>query len=147
LLERLVYGAYIARQTGLPVLVTGYRMEATAMYETLQRDFGIEPRWVDAKAFDTFQNASNSAGLLEAAGVHRIVLVTHATHMRRSVQEFTAAGLDVIPAPAGMLAERDPGISRFLPDPDALLRAHSAIYELLGEPVRAFLAATHLRRH
>jgi len=26
-------------------------------------------------------------------------------------------------------------------------RSYSAIYELLGEPVRALLAATHLRRH
>jgi hypothetical protein len=34
-----------------------------------------------------------------------------------------------------------------LPNPDALLRASTAINELLGEPVRAFLAASHLRRH
>jgi hypothetical protein len=34
-----------------------------------------------------------------------------------------------------------------LPNPDALLRAHAALYELLGEPVRAFLVASHLRRH
>ena len=34
-----------------------------------------------------------------------------------------------------------------LPHPDALLQSYAALYELLGEPVRAFLAATHLRRH
>jgi uncharacterized SAM-binding protein YcdF (DUF218 family) len=147
LLERLSYGAYVARNTGLPILVTGFHIEATAMRDTLRRDYGIDVRWVDDKAYDTFENADNSARLLEAAGVQRIVLVTHATHMWRSVHEFTAAGLDVVPAPAGMLAERDRGISRFVPNPEALLRAHAAIYELLGEPVRVFLAATHLRRH
>ena len=31
LLERLSYGAYIARKTGLPILVTGFRTEAAAM--------------------------------------------------------------------------------------------------------------------
>lgn len=147
LLERLSYGAYIARQTGLPILVTGFRIEAAAMRDTLRRNFGIEARWVDDAAYDTFQNASNSVRMLEADGIQRIVLVTHATHMWRSVHEFTAAGALVVPAPVGALAERDPGIARYLPNPDSLQRAHAAIYELLGEPVRAFLAASHLRRH
>ena len=147
LLERLTYGAYLAQKTGLPVLVTGYKIEAHAMHDTLQRNFGIETRWTDDRAYDTFQNARNSALLLKAAGVHRIVLVTRATHMRRSVQEFRDTGLEVVPAPVGILADRDVGISRYLPSPDALLRSHAAIYEMLGEPVRMFLAATHLRRH
>jgi uncharacterized SAM-binding protein YcdF (DUF218 family) len=147
LLERLAYGAYVARKTGLPVLVTGFQIEAHAMHDTLLRNFGIEARWVDDQAYDTFQNARNSARLLKADGVHRIVLVTRATHLWRSVQEFTAAGLDVVPGPTGMLARRDLGIYRWLPNPDALLRSHMAIYELAGEPVRAFLTATHLRRH
>lgn len=147
LLERLSYGAYVAHKTGLPVLVTGYRTEAVAMRDTLQRNFGVDARWVDDASYDTFENARNSVGLLAAAGVRRIVLVTRATHMRRSVQEFIAAGIEVVPAPVGMLAHRELGIYRFLPNPDALLRSHAALYELLGEPVRVFLAATHLRRH
>src|ERR1700722_340252 len=146
LLERLSYGAYLARKTGLPVLVTGFMIEAHAMHDTLQRNFGIETRWTDDRAYDTFQNARNSALLLKASGVRRIVLVTRATHMRRSVQEFRDTGLEVVPAPVGILADREGGIHRYLPNPDALLRSHAAIYEMLGEPVRTFLAATHLRR-
>jgi uncharacterized SAM-binding protein YcdF (DUF218 family) len=147
LLERLAYGAFLARRTGLPILVTGFEGEADAMRTTLARNFGIEPRWVDRAAYDTFENARNSARLLRADGIGRIVLVTRGTHMGRSVQEFAATGLDVVPAPAGVLAPRDPGVWNFLPNPDSLLRAHAALYELLGEPVRVFLAATGLRRH
>ncbi len=147
LLERLSYGAYVANKTGLPILVTGYSIEAHAMHDSLQRNFGIETRWIDDQAYDTFQNARNSARILTADGVHRIVLVTRATHMRRSVQEFTDAGFDVVPAPAGMLAPQDYGVLRFLPNPDALLRSHIAIYELIGEPVRMLLSLSHLRRH
>src|ERR1700728_476446 len=146
LLERLSYGAYIARKTGLPILVTGFRIEATAMQATLQRNFGIDPRWIDGAAFDTFSNAGNSARLLEADGIRRIILVTHGTHMWRSVHEFTAAGLEVVPAPAGILDRRYSDITSYLPSTEALLRGCVAINELLGEPVREFLAATHLRR-
>ena len=147
LLERLSYGAYIARKTGLPILVTGFRIEAAAMQATLKRNFGIDAHWVDDSAYDTFENARNSVRLLLPEGVNRVVLVTHATHMRRSVREFTAAGIEVVPAPVGIFAERDPGILGYVPSVGALLRAHIAIHELLGEPVRAFLAASHLRRH
>jgi uncharacterized SAM-binding protein YcdF (DUF218 family) len=147
LLERLSYGAYIAHKTGLPILVTGFRIEATAMQATLQRNFGIDPRWIDGASFDTFSNAGNSARLLEADGIRRIILVTHATHMWRSVHEFTATGLEVVPAPMGMRAPREPGFFRYLPEVDALRRSCTAINELLGEPVRWFFAATHLRSH
>jgi hypothetical protein len=67
--------------------------------------------------------------------------------MWRAAHEFTAAGMEVVPAPAGMLSERDLGLQRYLPDVDALGRSYLATYELLGEPVREFLALTHLRRH
>lgn len=146
LLERLSYGAYLSRKTGLPVLVTGFHIEAQAMQETLQRNFGINARWVDDQAYDTFENARNSVRLLKADGASRIILVTHATHMWRAAHEFSAAGIEVIPAPVGMLADRDPGLWTYLPGPEALLRSHAAANELLGEPVRAFLAVTHLRR-
>lgn len=147
LLERLSYGAYLAKKTGLPVLVTGFNLEATAMHDSLLRNFGVETHWIDNQAFDTFQNARNTARLLQADGVHRIVLVTRGTHMGRSVEEFTSAGFEVLAAPVGMLAPRDYGPLRFMPNPDALLRSHAALYELAGEPVRIFLAASHLRRH
>ena len=146
LLERLTYGAYIARQTGLPVLVTGHGIEASAMSATLARNFGIQVRWFDDRSYDTFDNAHNSAQLLRSDGVRRVVLVTSATHLWRAAHEFTAAGLEVVPAPAGVLAERDVGVQRYLPEVSALVRSYMASYELLGEPMREFLAVTHLRR-
>ena len=80
--------------------------------------------------------------------VHRIVLVTRATHLWRATHEFTAVGLQVIPGPTGMTDSRD-GIplSRYMPDPESSLRSYAAVYELLGDEVRRFLALTHLRRH
>jgi uncharacterized SAM-binding protein YcdF (DUF218 family) len=147
LLERLAYGAYLARKTGLPVLVTGFHIEAVAMRETLLRNFGIEARWVDDQAYDTFQNARNSARILEADGVRHIILVTHATHAWRAAQEFTAAGFQVLPAPAGLHDLYPVRVLDYVPSADALSQACVAINELVGEPVRVLLAASHLRRH
>jgi uncharacterized SAM-binding protein YcdF (DUF218 family) len=146
LLERLAYGAFIARRTGLPVLVTGNGIDADAMRATLARNFGIQVHWLDDRAYDTFEDARNSAQLLHSDGVQRIVLVTSASHLWRAAHEFTAAGLAVVPAPVGMLSARDVGPQRYLPDVPALGRSYAAGYELLGEPVREFLALTHWRR-
>jgi uncharacterized SAM-binding protein YcdF (DUF218 family) len=147
LLEKLSYGAFVARKTGLPILITGAEIEASAMRATLLRNFDMSVRWIDNQSQDTFENAHNSAQLLKADGIHRVILVTRATHMWRSVHEFTAAGIEVVPAPVGILSQRGHGsIVQYVPDPDALRRSSAAIYELLGEPVRVFFAASHLRR-
>ena len=146
LLERLTYGAFLSRKTGMPILVTGFFVEAQAMHDTLQRNFGIDARWVDNRAYDTYENARNSAQLLKADGVHQIILVTHASQMWRAVHEFADAGIESFPAPLGMRVDHEPGVARYLPNASALERSCSAVNELLGEPVRALLSATHLRR-
>ena len=146
LLERLAYGAWVARRTALPVLVSGSPGEALAMRASMARDFGIEVRWVEARSRDTFENAQFSAPLLKAAGVSRIVLVTDSTHVWRAAQEFAGTGLVVVPAPVGLWAPRETGMLRYLPAPSALARSKNALYELLGDLVRRSLAALGLRR-
>jgi uncharacterized SAM-binding protein YcdF (DUF218 family) len=147
MLERIAYGAYLSHRTGLPILVTAFRDEAAAMRATLARNFGIEARWVDDQSFDTFENASNSARMLRHDDVNQIVLVTRATHLWRASHEFIAAGLQVIPAPCGVLTVRERNAFRYIPDSGALVRSHDAIYEELGDLARQALALSHLRRH
>ena len=85
LLEKLSYGAFVAHKTGLPILISGAGIEASAMRETLLRNFSTTVSWVDSEAGDTFENARNSAKLLKAAGIHRVILITRSIHMWRSV--------------------------------------------------------------
>jgi len=117
------------------------------MRDSLQRNFDIEARWVDSQARDTFENAHNSARLLNAAGIHRIVLITRATHMWRSVQEFDSAGMLVVPAPVGIMSQRGhESFMDYLPQPTGLLHSYWAIYESLGDVMRAAFDALHVRR-
>jgi uncharacterized SAM-binding protein YcdF (DUF218 family) len=145
LMERLAYGALVAQQLHLPVLVTGYRSEAQAMRESLARHFGIQAHWVEQEALDTFENARHSVPLLKADGVRRIVLVTNATHMRRAVHEFMDAGIEVVPAPMDLWTPDDGPPPGWVPNAWDLMRSHDALYELLGESVRRVLSALHLR--
>lgn len=147
LLERVSYGAYLARRSGLPVLVSGAAGEALAMRATLARDFGITVRWVDAESRDTFGNAQRSAQLLRADGVERIVLVTSSSHEWRAAHEFMSAGLAVEAAPVHVWSLRPRELQDYLPQPGPLRRSEEALHELVGEVARPLLAATHLRRH
>lgn len=143
--DRLAYGAFVARRTGLPILVTGDGMEAVTMQVSLARDFRVSTKWVDEAAKDTYDNAHDAARILRAAGIHRIVLVTSDTHLRRAAQEFEAVGLRVVPAPAEVWAPREIGSMRYVPTATGLLRSYTAVYELVAEIARDVLVATHLR--
>ena len=144
-LERLRYGARLARGSDLPVLVSGGIVghgdaaEAELMAASLQNDFGVTPRWVEIRSRDTQENAYFSAQNLKAAGINRIVLVTHAAHMRRALNEFTAQGIAAIPAPtAALFADSDPDWPYDLvPGPTAAYAGWYATHEWLGLAAQA----------
>lgn len=140
-LERLRYGARLARQSKLPVMVTGGAAngevaEGDAMKAALEEDFRIPVRWVESRSRDTRENAELCAGILLPAGAKRIVLVTHAAHMRRSVEVFEHAGFQVIPAPTAFFLDRSPSLDKEgipgLPDMNSAFAAWYATHEWVG---------------
>lgn len=147
-LLRVRYGATVARQHALPVLVTGGfpinadQSEAAIMADILTREFGVAVRWQESASKDTVENAAFSATLLKAAGVRKIILVTQAFHMPRSRLLFERAGLEVIPAPAGFKFKHYPGWQphEWLPQAQALHTSYYALHEWLG---LAWISLTH----
>jgi len=144
-LERVRYGARVARQTGLPVLVSGGSViggqpEAKLMAAALEREFGVPVQWIEAKSRTTHENAVLSAATLKREGIDRVVLVTHAFDTRRAVAEFEAQGMSVVTAATGgrsfSTGEDDREIFEFLPSIAGLTRSYYACYELLGNLVR-----------
>jgi uncharacterized SAM-binding protein YcdF (DUF218 family) len=137
-LERVRYGAWLARQTGLPVLVTGgapepgVRAEADLMREALEREYGLPVRWADARARNTRENAANAARMLAAENKRRVVLVMHGFDVRRATQQFEAAGLQVIAAPTQVPRWDELAVADFLPSAGALLTSSYALYEFLA---------------
>jgi uncharacterized SAM-binding protein YcdF (DUF218 family) len=138
-LERLAHGAWVARVTRLPVLVSGgvpsegRASEAVLMKGTLEESLGTKVRWVEDASRDTAGNARLSAEMLRAAGITRIVLVTQAQHMPRAQASFQRAGLSVLPAPHGFAgAPLDWGLLSLFPSGSGAELGHRASHELLG---------------
>lgn len=143
--ERLNYGLWLARRTGLPLAFSGGRghgaepgpSEADAAAEAAS-EAGVPLRWAEGRSRDTAENASYTLELLRPAGVQRIVLVTQGFHMRRALAAFERAAalsgqpIELIAAPtgsrpSGALKPRD-----FVPDADALRLSWIALHEWLG---------------
>lgn len=109
-LERQRYAAQLAKASGLPVLVTGGLhygtppSEAQIMADSLREDSGVEVRWKEERSRTTWENAQMSAEILLPQGIKRVVVVTQAWHMPRSVWSFEKAGFEVVPAPVGFLS-------------------------------------------
>jgi len=121
---------YAAHEFGVIVLTgTGHPfMQAMSDFLTQQgvpRDRIV----LEIEATDTRQNAAYSAALLRAMQPERIVLVTSALHMRRSLMHFRRAGLQVIPAPVDY---QGGPTSKFLPSSKHLMRTSAVLHELFG---------------
>jgi uncharacterized SAM-binding protein YcdF (DUF218 family) len=137
-LERLRYAARLYRSSGLPILVTGGKpgggalAEGRIMQHILQSEYGIPTRWVEDAALTSWDNAHLSAQLLKPSGVQRVLLVTHAWHLRRTVPLFEAQGLSVIPAGIQFSSTRINSILDCLPTPAGLRDSTFALHEWLG---------------
>ncbi len=143
-LERVRYGAYLARATRLPVLVTGGAVfggepEAKLMRAALESEFGVPVRWAETESRNTHDNAVRSARILSAAHVERVILVAHSFDMPRAKAEFAAQRIDAIPAPTGIPDDTIDTPLDLLPSLVALQGSYFALYEILANLARWML--------
>lgn len=138
-LERIRYAARIERQTKLPLLVSGGKLNddeppiADIMGKMLATEYATPPTWVERASYNTATNASNSAVILKQHNITRIYLVTHAWHMRRARLAFEHEGLTVLAAGTGHCPNRDTlELADFLPSVRSFSKSYYAMYELIG---------------
>ncbi|HEX8615430.1 MAG TPA: YdcF family protein [Telluria sp.] len=139
-LLRLRYAAHLQHATNLPLLVSGGNGEpdkgippkASTMARALREDFRTPVAWTEERSADTTQNALYSAAILKAAGVRRVLLVTHAMHMPRAERAFAAAGLEVVPAPTMFYSRSTLSPLMFVPGWSGMFRSYYATHEWIG---------------
>lgn len=127
-----------------PVIVTGTQPGAGAEFpphaETMRdllAQLGVDPvdLWVEPRALNTFENATETKALLRARGLEgrTLLLVTQASHMRRAMACFRKQALDVVAAPCRPVGGGFTGsLEFFLPSPGGVRLTRTAWNEWLG---------------
>lgn len=139
-LERVRYGALLARVTRLPILVSGglggagKPPLAQLMADALRSDYGIQARWLESRSVNTAENAILSSEILRSSGIRRVILVTHAWHMKRASTAFLANGISVLPGPTAFYgpAGDEDTLLRFVPRVASLRMSAFALHEIIG---------------
>ncbi len=116
--------------------LTHTQSEADAM-RTVLRAFGVPDSAivVETRSRNTRQNATDTAAVLADRGIRRVLLVTSASHMARSVSHFRATGLEVIAVPADYESIDFADLRRFIPQAEALHLSARALKEWVGQLV------------
>lgn len=142
-LERLRYGIWLSRQTGLPLGFSGgvgwgqpdAKPEAQIAAQIAATEFGQPLRWIEDNSRDTRENALRSVALLRPQGVRHIVLVTSATHLPRALRDFAqAAGADieVEGAPMGLARRNETPALTWMPTSPGFTQVREDLREWLG---------------
>ncbi|HET9643489.1 MAG TPA: YdcF family protein [Burkholderiaceae bacterium] len=147
-LERLRYGLWLGRETGLPVAFSGGvgfgraggPSEAEIAARIAAREFGRPLRWHEDESRDTRENATRSIAMLKPAGITQLVLVTHAFHMPRARRDFEdaarrvgpASAPRIVPAPVGLALRNESPVLRWIPSYDGFTLTRQVLREQLG---------------
>ncbi|MCA6502548.1 MAG: YdcF family protein [Pseudanabaena sp. M135S2SP2A07QC] len=147
--DRILYSSWLYKQGKAPlVIVTGGRAEwlgdggnpESEDMAAIAKFMGVPSSAIiqESQSFNTRDNAINTKEILAKKGINKILLVTSALHMPRSIEIFRKVGVEAIALPTDFLSvqnENNKGfalILDFLPSVDALKNTTNAIKEYIG---------------
>ena len=152
--ERLRYGVWLARRTGLPLGFTGGvgwaqsgekgAAEADIAAQVAKDSYAMPLRWVEPASADTRGNAILTVAMLADQHLSDIVIVTDAFHMPRALRDFEAAAqrraqlhpgepvIQITPAPMGFWQKEDRALFDWLPSTSGGTGVRLALKECLA---------------
>jgi uncharacterized SAM-binding protein YcdF (DUF218 family) len=150
--DRVLYGARLYREGKAPIIIAsggridwlGGKASESADIETLLMTLGVPQTAIlqEPDSLNTHENAVNVRRLMEFKGIKRVLLVTSAIHMPRSLKIFQKERIDAIAAPTDFLTtpgEREEQnqtiggvILDFMPQSDKLDQTTNALKEYVG---------------
>lgn len=138
-LQRIRYAARLHRLTHLPIVTTGGitryhdNPEGLIMAKVLREEYQIKNVMIENKSKNTAENAKLTAELLNHHDIKKVLLVTHAWHMRRAVMAFENAGIDVTPAPTEFSGgDFNWDFQKLIASTQALGNSVIALHEIIG---------------
>ncbi|MBI1318960.1 MAG: YdcF family protein [Candidatus Hydrogenedens sp.] len=146
-LARLRFGVLLARESGIPLLLSGGRpggtqsSEAAVMRHVAVDELGGQVRWLEESSRNTREQATATWTILHRDGIARICLVTDARHMGRAGAAFAAVGFDVVPAPHDIARQPELRVLDLIPSADGFTLARQVAIEWFGRAVYAVLGS------
>lgn len=138
-MQRLNYAVYLHKKMHLPIIVSGgkengaIKSEAALMADYLKQQFNITADFIEDKSRNTAEESKYILPILKKGQFKKIILVTNAWHMPRSMSIFKRAGINIIPAPMGYYVYGpDYSVLSFLPNMAALNASSIAFHEYIG---------------
>jgi uncharacterized SAM-binding protein YcdF (DUF218 family) len=130
--DRVLYAAKLYKEGKAPhILLSGGNISwyesrsTTPAYEMASllklMDIPEEALWLQPKSRNTHEDALFSSQMLKEKGIRRVLLVTSAQHMLRSVKLFQHEGIEVIPTPVDYTVTQTGWTGLFSPDPQTVL--------------------------
>ena len=153
--DRVLYGAQLYREGKAPVVIAsggrifwrgGGPSESADIAKILQT-IGVPASAIlqDPTSLNTYENAVNVKKIMKEQGIRRVLLVTSAMHMPRSLRISQRQGIEAIPAPTDFLVSQqeleEPNSSpqatvlSLIPDADRLQMTTRALKEYVGSLV------------
>lgn len=147
--DRILYGSWLYKQGKAPVMiVTGGRAEwlgeggnpESEDMAAIAEMMGVPSSAIiqESQSFNTRDNATNIKPILVNRKISKVLLVTSALHMPRSMEIFRKVGIESIAAPTDFLTvqnENNKGwgiVIDLLPNVEALRNTTNAIKEYIG---------------
>jgi uncharacterized SAM-binding protein YcdF (DUF218 family) len=149
--DRVIYAAKLYREGKAPLIIAsggriawkgGGNQSESADMATFLEFMGVPASAIvqDPTSLNTYENAVNVKQILTEKRLNRILLITSAWHMPRSLMIFRKQGIDAIPAPTDFIVQQSTAGDRelaailisILPDPEKLTQLTNAIKEYIG---------------
>lgn len=126
-------------QLQLPVLLAGGKAQLSdpqteaALMQALLVKQGLSSHYQEDTSRNTWENARNSAKILQAKNIHRVIVVSHAWHLRRAALAFNRAGIETIAyAVAVEINPYQGSIKNYLPQWRQLKNSWVLFHEIAG---------------
>jgi uncharacterized SAM-binding protein YcdF (DUF218 family) len=151
--DRIIYAAQLYKQGKAPLIIaSGGRIdwrndgdpESSDMAKVLTQDLGVSATAIieEPDSLNTYENAVNVRKIMADRQIKKVLLVTSAFHMPRSLRIFRKLKMDVIPAPSDYLASQltldepsrtwEAAVLSAIPDSERLEHFTTALKEYIG---------------
>ena len=139
--NRLFMGLRLHKALHLPIVLSGgqvfsYSATEADIEHRLLKASGVEEKFLirEDRSRNTAGNAKYTREICEQHRFDKVILVTSAYHMPRSVAFFKREGVDVIPYPTDYKTSKQPVLDAysFTPSADSLYNTAIALKEYIG---------------